>query len=64
MAYGNRDAALVLSKEEHELAEQIAKRDGISIEEAATLALKAGIATRVKKRTGKTPAKIYSFKRK
>lgn len=57
-----RENDLVLSKEEEALAEQIAKRKGITREQAAELVLKASIARRVKKRTGKTPAKVYPIK--
>lgn len=63
-SYENRDESLVLSKEEAALAEQIAKRDGISKEEAATLVMKASIARRVRKRTGKGPARVYSIRRR
>lgn len=59
-----RIGELVLSNEEAALAEQIAKRKGISLEEAGTLVLKGEIAHRVRKRTGKTPAKVYPIKRK
>jgi hypothetical protein len=59
-----RDNDLVLSKEEEAMADEIAKRKGISKEEATSLVLKAGIAHRVKKRTGKTPAKVYAIKGK
>lgn len=43
--------------------QQIAKRDGISEEEAATQLVKTALARRVKKRTGKTPARVYSLRR-
>lgn len=64
MDYGKGHEKLVLSKREAELAKQIARIYGITEEEAATLVLKAGIAHRVKKRTGKTPAKVYDIKRR
>jgi predicted transcriptional regulator len=53
-----------LSAKELELIERVARRDGISIDEAATNLGKAGLARRVKKRTGKNPAKVYSIKRR
>jgi len=62
-SYGNRDNDLVLSKEEAELAKQIAQQKGITEEEAASLIIKGGIARRVKKRTGKNPAKVYSIRK-
>ena len=64
MSYDNRINELSLSKEESELAKQIAKRKGISEEEAATLVVKASIARRVRKRTGKGPAKVYGIRGK
>lgn len=49
---------------ELELIERIAKRDGISIDQAATNLGKAGLARRVRKRTGKGPARVYPIKRR
>lgn len=57
-----RENDLILSKEEEALALEIARIKGISREEAGSLVLQAGIATRVKKRTGKTRAKVYPIK--
>lgn len=64
MDYAKGHGKLVLSKKEAELAQQVARIYGIDEEEAATLVLKAGIAHRVKKRTGKAPAKVYPIKGK
>lgn len=58
------DETLVLSKEEAELAHRIAKSRGISVEEAAELIVKKSIAHRVRLRTGKGPAKVYSIKKR
>jgi hypothetical protein len=55
---------LVLSKEEAKLAKQLAEREGISEEDAATKLLQAAIARRVRKRTGKGPARVYPLRRK
>lgn len=51
-----------LSERELELVKRIAERDGISIDEAATNLGKAALARRVRKRTGKGPAKVYRMK--
>ena len=59
-----RDESLVLSKEEAKLAKQIAERKGITEQEAATLVVQASIARRMRKRTGKAPARVYSMRRK
>jgi hypothetical protein len=53
-----------LTKTELEIVERIAKRDGCSIDEAATRLTKAALARRVKKRTGKAPARVYEIRRK
>lgn len=58
------DEKLVLSKEEAELAERIAKINGITTEEAAELVVKKEVARRVRLRTGKGPARVYGLKRK
>ena len=55
---------LALSKAEADLAAKIAEREGISIEQAATMVVKASIARRMKKRTGKAPARVYGIKGK
>jgi hypothetical protein len=54
---------LALTKEEAALAEEIAVRFGLDREEATTLVLKACMARRMKKRTGKNPAKVYSIRK-
>ena len=58
------DEKVSLTKKEAELAEEIAKRFGLTVEEATTLVVKACIARRMKKRTGKSPARIYSIKKR
>ena len=54
---------LALTKDEAQLAEEIAERFGLTREEATTLVLKACMARRMKKRTGKNPAKVYSIRK-
>jgi hypothetical protein len=53
-----------LTKSERELVKRIADRDGVSEDEAATRLVKQALARRVRKRTGKAPARVYSIKRK
>ena len=48
-----------LTQREMALIEAIAERDGISTSEAATNLVSAAIARRVKKKTGKTQARVY-----
>lgn len=50
-----------LTQRERDLIRAIAHRDGISEEEAASNLISAAIARRVKKRTGKTQAKVYTL---
>lgn len=53
-----------LTEKELDLVKRIAKRDGITEDQAATNLAKAGLARRVKKRTGKAPARVYAYRRK
>lgn len=55
---------LALSEKELELVSRIASRDGISLDQAATNLAKAGLARRVRKRTGKGPARVYNIKKR
>lgn len=55
--------SLDLSDKEIELVRQIAKREGITEDEAATQLVQKEIARRVKKRTGKNPAKVYRIRK-
>lgn len=56
--------ATALTKAELEMVKRIADRDGITEDEAASRLVSAALARRVKKRTGKVPAKVYAMKRK
>ena len=53
-----------LSKTEREVLSRIAKRDGITEDEAATNLVKAALARMVRQKTGKGPARVYSIKKK
>lgn len=53
-----------LTKQEMDLVRRIAARDGITEDEAATNLVKTALARRVKKRTGKAPARMYQFKKR
>lgn len=54
---------LPLSPDEAAQVKRIAKRDGISDEEAATMLVQAALARRVRKRTGKAPARVYAMRK-
>ena len=51
-----------LTARERELLKRIAERDGVTEDEAATRLVKTALARRVKKRTGKSPAKVYGIR--
>lgn len=59
-----RKEPLDLSDKEIEIVRQIAKREGITEDEAATQLVQKEIARRVRRKTGKGPAKVYGFRRR
>lgn len=48
-----------MTKAERDVVKKIAERDGISEDEAATKLVKAALERRVRKRTGKGPARVF-----
>lgn len=58
------DDRTTLTKQERALLKRIADRDGVTEDEAASRLVKEAIARRVKRRTGKAPAKVYEVNRK
>lgn len=56
--------SVTLSDKEARLVRELAQRDGITQEEAATRLVQSALARRVRKRTGKAPAKVYGMKRR
>ena len=52
----------VLSRSEREVVRRIAERDGVTEDEAASKLVSAALARRVKKRTGKAPARVYGLR--
>lgn len=52
-----------LSRQEQELLKRIAEREGITEDEAATQLVKAALERRVRRRTGKGPARVYAIKK-
>lgn len=55
--------AVPLTAAEIALVRRMAESEGITEDEAATRLVSAALARRVKKRTGKTPARVYSIRR-
>ena len=58
------EVSVPLSDEEMARVKKIAKRDGVTEDEAATRLFSEGLARRVKKRTGRAPAKVYTMRKK
>lgn len=52
-----------LTAKERDVLKRIADRDGVTEDEAATRLVKTALARRVRKRTGKGPAKVYGIRR-
>jgi predicted kinase len=50
-----------LSERERQLVEQVAQQRGITFDEAVEQMAKEGLAARVKRKTGRAPAKVYSI---
>ena len=58
------DALTQLSEKELALVQRIAARDGCTVEEAASRLVSEAIAKRVRRKTGKGPARVYGMKGK
>ncbi len=58
-----QETELPLSGRELEVVRRIAQRDGVTLDEAATRLMAEGLASRVRRRTGKAPAKVYAMRR-
>jgi predicted kinase len=53
-----------LSERERQAVQQVADQRGITFEEAAELMAKEGLASRVRKKTGRAPARVYELRKK
>jgi hypothetical protein len=53
-----------LSEREKQAIQAVADQRGITFEEAAEQRAKEGLAARVRRKTGKAPAKVYELRRK
>jgi hypothetical protein len=53
-----------LSEREKSLIEQVAQQRGVSFEEAVEQMAKEGLAQRIRRKTGRLPAKVYEFRRR
>jgi predicted kinase len=53
-----------LSERERQAIEQVAQQRGITFDEAVEQMAKEGLAARVKRKTGRSPAKVYELRRK
>ena len=50
-----------LTAKERDMVKRIADRDGVSEEEAATRLVKNALERRVRRKTGKGPARVYAM---
>jgi predicted kinase len=50
-----------LSERERQAVEQVAEQRGISFDEAVELMAKEGLAARIRKKTGRAPAKVFQL---
>lgn len=53
-----------LSEKERQAVQQVADQRGVSFEEAAEQMAKEGLASRVRRKTGRAPARVYDLSRK
>lgn len=53
-----------LSEQQRRAVEQVAEQRGVTFEEAVEQLAKEGLASRVRRKTGRAPAKVYELRRK
>ena len=53
-----------LSERERKAVEEVARQRGITFEEAVEQMAKEGLAGRVRRKTGRLPAKVYDMQRR
>jgi hypothetical protein len=53
-----------LSDREREALQRVADQRGITFDEAVEQMAKEGLASRVRRKTGKAPARVYELKKK
>lgn len=58
------DGQTALSEKERQAVERVAQQRGITFEEAVEQMAREGLASRVRRKTGKLPARVYEIRRK
>lgn len=53
-----------LSDKEREAVQRVADQRGITLEEALEALAKEGLASRVRRKTGRAPARVYELRKK
>lgn len=53
-----------LSERERQAVEQVAAQRGVTFDDAIEQMAKEGLASRVRRKTGRAPAKVYELKKK
>jgi hypothetical protein len=58
------DAQTALSDKERQAVQQVADQRGITFEDAIEQMAKEGLAARVRRKTGRAPAKVYELRKR
>jgi predicted kinase len=58
------DEQTALSEKERQAVEQVAAQRGITFDEAIEQMAREGLASRVRRKTGRSPAKVYDMTRR
>ena len=53
-----------LSERERQVIEQVAEQRGVTFEQAAEQMAKEGLASRVRRKTGRAPARVYELRKR
>lgn len=53
-----------LTERERQAIEQVAEQRGVSFDEAVEQMAKEGLASRVRRKTGRAPARVYELRKK
>ena len=56
-----QDTTTALSEPERQAIEQVARQRGVTFDEAVEQMAKEGLAARVRRKTGRLPAKVYQM---
>ena len=60
----NPEEQTALNEKDRRLVQQVADQRGVTFEEAAEMLAKEGLASRVRRKTGRAPAKVFDITRR